>query len=79
MSDPFHVAQTQSDRGISPTSHVKQCPCGNEPCRPGQRNGKACHALEQKLFRARQKERFAQLREAAHKLKLREMKDRITP
>lgn len=46
----------QSENGAIPPSvsfETRRCPCGKEDCRPGQRNGYACHKAAQDTYRAR--------------------------
>lgn len=37
----------------SVSNETRPCPCGKEDCRPGQRNGYACHKAANDAYRAR--------------------------
>lgn len=41
----------------TPLNVTRRCPCGQEDCRPGQRNGPACASKASKEFRRREKAR----------------------
>lgn len=49
-----HMKQSENG-GIPPSvsNETRMCPCGKELCRPGQRNGYACHKAAQDAYRAR--------------------------
>lgn len=56
MSQAFIGARNEHFTGnIVKQTEEKPCPCGQEMCRPGQRNGPKCHALAQSVYRARVK------------------------
>lgn len=38
---------------------LRLCPCGKEPCRPGQRNGRKCAAAANRAYRKRQADKRA--------------------
>jgi hypothetical protein len=43
----------------TPINAERQCPCGAEPCRPGQRNGAKCAAKANRDYRKRQADKHA--------------------
>lgn len=50
----FHVEHGENaEIAPSVSGETRMCPCGMEPCRPGQRNGLRCHAVANQIYRAR--------------------------
>jgi len=54
----------------SVSHETRMCPCGTEECRPGQRNGHACHAKANAVYRARKAARDERIALELSELKL---------